>query len=649
MLPAIIVMCIAGSTVLFSGCGSTNEIKGEMIAVSSGTFIIGNDKGEYDEKPMHEVKIDHDFRIGKHPVTFSEYEAFQPGFREKLSAVQRLSAGDTINVIPEYDIPMKDNDPVVGVSWNDANAYCKWLSEKEHKTYRLPTEAEWEYVANDHSAYKSQLNALTGEVEQWCADWYGPYVETSQTNPGGYKKGSTRVTRGGSMLTPEDTRRPTNRMSLLPDDKFKALGFRIVEGETKTSLIDDLPVPENSRDVSQSIYNWNDSKVSVDKPLFEPLITFVNIPAGADGPLYSKHNHFPSITACPNGDLLATWYTCASEEGTKLNVAATRLRQGQTTWDAPSLFWSAADRNDHSPSLWTDPQTGKIFHFQGTGSYPDQGNQILFLRTSDDNGATWSDPLIMSNLRSMWNPHVAIKTSTGNIVLTSDVNFGQPIGGRVITSSDNGKTWTAPPVAEENKNSRIKGQHPGIIELKDGSLMAVGRDNWDDKKNFEQPDGLPISISTDMGKTFTYRRETALGKGITWRQRPVLIRLMSGAIMYVGFTDVWKEEKGGFMTKIGLDFKDGNGKTYKGYGMFTALSYDEGKTWPVRKLLTSIQPGGAAVVMDGGGNTGKFTTDYTHSEPAGYIQAIQTPDGKINLVSSKLHYRFNQKWIETPQ
>jgi hypothetical protein len=94
--------------------------------------------------------------------------------------------------------------------------------------------------------------------------------------------------------------------------------------------------------------------------------------------------------------------------------------------------------------------------------------------------------------------------------------------------------------------------------------------------------------------------------------------------------------------KKGMVMRDAAGRRGKVFGMFAALSFDEGKTWPVKRLLS---PGGAARQVDGGGNTGKFTMDDTHSEPRGYLAATQTRDGLIHLISSKQHYVFNLAWI----
>ena len=73
-----------------------------------------------------------------------------------------------------------------------------------------------------------------------------------------------------------------------------------------------------------------------------------------------------------------------------------------------------------------------------------------------------------------------------------------------------------------------------------------------------------------------------------------------------------------------------------------AVSYDEGKTWPVRKLITD----GQYRFMDGGAWTGFFETDADRAEPRGYLAMTQSPDGIIHLLSSKNHYRFNLKWLE---
>jgi len=77
------------------------------------------------------------------------------------------------------------------------------------------------------------------------------------------------------------------------------------------------------------------------------------------------------------------------------------------------------------------------------------------------------------------------------------------------------------------------------------------------------------------------------------------------------------------------------------YGLFVAASFDEGDTWPVRRL---VSPGDGERYGDGAW-TGEFRADRTHGEPCGYLAATQTPDGVVHLLSSALHYRFDAAWL----
>jgi hypothetical protein len=91
-----------------------------------------------------------------------------------------------------------------------------------------------------------------------------------------------------------------------------------------------------------------------------------------------------------------------------------------------------------------------------------------------------------------------------------------------------------------------------------------------------------------------------------------------------------------------MQFTAADGSTFTGYGMYAALSYDEGRTWPVRRLITD----GSERFLDGGAWTGCFIMDAEHAEPRGYLAGTQSPDGMIHILSSRLHYRFNLAWIE---
>ncbi|MBQ3247480.1 MAG: formylglycine-generating enzyme family protein [Alistipes sp.] len=189
----------------------------EMVFVKGGTFMMsatpeqGKDANS-DEKPAHSVTVS-DFYIGKYEVTQAQWEA----------------------VMGENPSCFKgENRPVERVSWNDIQEFIEKLNAKTGKKYRLPTEAEWEYAArggNQSKGYKysgsndigsvawytknsssqthpvgqKQPNELglydmSGNVYEWCSDWFGRYSSGSQTNPTGPAKGSRRVLRGGSWL-----------------------------------------------------------------------------------------------------------------------------------------------------------------------------------------------------------------------------------------------------------------------------------------------------------------------------------------------------------------------------------------------------------------------------------------------------------------
>ena len=176
---------------------------------------------------------------------------------------------------------------------------------------------------------------------------------------------------------------------------------------------------------------------------------------------------------------------------------------------------------------------------------------------------------------------------------------------------------------------KIDGIHAGVVELKDGRLMALGRgDNINGQ--------MPMSLSDDLGKTWTYTASPF--PPINGGQRLVLMRLREGPILLISFTNSKGQDKPTSWIFAGAD-----GNPFDGVGMYASLSFDEGQTWPMRKLLT---PGKGN--YDGGAWTGELTATPTRAEHAGYLAATQTPDGIIHLISSRLYYQFNLTWLQTP-
>lgn len=237
-----------------------------MIFVKGGTFNMGSNEGDY-EKPVHSVTLS-DFWIGKTEVTVGEYLAFcdatnshYPEWLE-VGSSYHITTGSSDHYKKHGYTRNSINLPIVGVNWNDAFAYTEWLSKQTGKSYRLPTEAEWEYAArggqssagalyagaNDvnavawsssnsgdkvHKVATKKANELglydmSGNVGEWCSDWWGDYTASSQINPTGASTGTTRVLRGGSWNYTPLISRVANRSSCTPHARNYFFGFRVV-------------------------------------------------------------------------------------------------------------------------------------------------------------------------------------------------------------------------------------------------------------------------------------------------------------------------------------------------------------------------------------------------------------------------------------
>ena len=226
-----------------SGQNYTEEVEGisiEMVYVQGGTFDMGSNNGDDDEKPVHQVTLG-DYYIGKYEVTQAQWKAVM-GHSNNPSHFKG------------------DNLPVENVSWNDAKMFISRLNRKTGKRYSLPTEAEWEYAARggnksegmEYSGggidyvgwYEGNSNSKThpvgekwenelgiydmsGNVWEWCSDWYGSYSSSSQTDPKGPSSGSNRVNRGGCWYGSASYCRVANRDSDSPGYRLINLGFRL--------------------------------------------------------------------------------------------------------------------------------------------------------------------------------------------------------------------------------------------------------------------------------------------------------------------------------------------------------------------------------------------------------------------------------------
>jgi len=416
--------------------------------------------------------------------------------------------------------------------------------------------------------------------------------------------------------------------------------FRVVDRDG--SVAECIPLPEEkpprwARDVSAIPAEWKKDRIA---PYFEGPITFVRAPEDAGEPFYF-HNHQPSITWLANGDLLAIWYSTGDESGPELTVLASRLRHGKTEWDPSSAFFKAAERNMHGSSIFHDGR-GTIYHLNGMAPAGAKGWDRLALleRSSTDNGVTWSAPnavgptyqgrqQVISGMR---------RTGEGVLIQPCDAVPGSEGGTALHMSRDGGTTWSDPGAGEPaprfaagaTGNGTIAGIHAGVVELTDGRLLALGRGNSIDGQ-------MPMSISNDVGRTWTYSASPF--PPIAGGQRLVLMRLQEGPLLLVSFTNTDRRKA----RSRGMEFARADGSEFTGCGMFAAISEDEGKTWPLRKLIT---PGSGN--FDGGAWTRKFTAAPDNAEHAGYLASTQSPDGIVHLLSSALHYRFNLAWLREP-
>jgi formylglycine-generating enzyme required for sulfatase activity len=211
------------------------------VFVEGGTFQMGSTTGDPDEQPVHSVTLS-SFAIGKYEVTQAQWK--------------------TVMGVNPSTFSNCDECPVENVSWNDVQLFITKLNNLTGKIYRLPTEAEWEYAARGgklskgytysgsntiddvawytsnssnttHSVGQKIANELgiydmTGNVWEWCSDWYGAYSSNSQTNPTGASSGTYRVMRGGSWDFFPQGSRVAYRGNRAPDARGDFIGFRVV-------------------------------------------------------------------------------------------------------------------------------------------------------------------------------------------------------------------------------------------------------------------------------------------------------------------------------------------------------------------------------------------------------------------------------------
>lgn len=609
--------------------GNPNSIGIAMVRVRPGSFAMGVDStplpksllagangvvydrtsadGDFDERPVHQVTLMHAFWMSATEVTAAQFRKFRPHYTGN-----------------PYYAPYAN-----GVSWNDAVAFCRWLSEKEGKTYRLPTEAEWEYAARagTHTPFSSGFappppetpnawglkNMHTG-VAEWVLDWHGLYPRDPQTDPVGPAAGIAKVVRGGGLdYKPSKTdggrhlpaelpyyARSANRAGVAPvfASPDSPIGFRIVQAEMPATA----PLPYQRPFFQTAVKQGRpDLKTGPDasRPYYHTRPLFPNL-GGRDmrtigwkigfAPGLGVAYHNSAVQVCNNGDLIAAYYnTPKYEDDPDQTILTMRLRYGAEDWDMPEPWPDFPDAADAAPVFWNNG--GRMWFFFGSPRL--LGGPPFQFMTSTDNGADWSAiefPRLTGPVGKFTPQPInsVVRAKDGTIYLPVDAVGSTSV---LFASKDDGRTWY-------DTGGRTAGRHTTLVLGEDGSLIGYGG------KNSEIDGFMPKVVSRDGGKSYEKSKTPfrPLGSG----QRPSIIRLASGRLFFVA--DLFDKKKLGS----------------QGAGALVALSDDDGATWTTRRLPNLVT--------------------------VGYTTATQAPNGVIHIVTSKneppVHIELNEAWVQ---
>ncbi len=333
LLPAFGFICWLALNATSQTALSPKEIKNslgmKLVSIPPGRFMMGSPETEPSREAQetpHEVELTNGFYLSAHEVTVGQFKQFvnatkfrSDGERDEKGAYGIDGAGKIEKMHAKFTwrspgFEQTDEHPVVNVSWSDAKAFCKWLSEKEKKSYRLPTEAEWEHAcrAGTKAAYAHGddpeglatmgngadatarakypgwsigiqgkdgyiftapvgqfkanafgLHDMHGNVWEWCEDWYEPnsYPKGKQVDPTGPTTGKAKVQRGGGWSSDSKRLRSAARIGRDPSAyRGCYLGFRVVlvqaTAETLKKSAEDRTKPAGLRVMSGG-HSWS--------------------------------------------------------------------------------------------------------------------------------------------------------------------------------------------------------------------------------------------------------------------------------------------------------------------------------------------------------------------------------------------------------
>jgi len=608
----------AGSFVM----GADADALLDSVTMGFGVMSIRPEHGDFDEVPAHPVRISKAFKIGVTEVSPAEYRLFDPNYKAGAAT-------------PAY---------AAGMSWQQAMAYCAWLTKKTGKPWRLPTEAEWEYIAraggkdifgNSNEMSKPDIantfgvkNMGVGRPE-WTLDWYAPYQPGEQADPVGAAAGYTKVVRGGGLdfrksatkTTPDLNvpaaapffSRASNRASMAPAYSSKGgnIGFRVVQASMPAAKLGPTQTLFFETAVKQQPIAPNSLTSGPDptKPWYHVHELFPNLQGKSMpevgwklglAPGLGVNYHNSAIQVLPNGDLLAAYYNApVNEDDPDQTILVMRRRAGAEDWDMPEPFPMFADAALAGPVIWNDAaHPGKIWMFWGFPRLIGAGP--FCYATSTDNGATWSQvtfPYFPKPIGAYVSQPIdsIVRAKDGTIYIPTDSTGKDDDGNGSISvvwaTKDEGKTWY-------DTGGRTAGRHTTIVIAKNGDLLGFGG------KNSEIDGHMPLARSSDGGKT--WKKSVTPFDELLSGERPSVIRLASGLLFFVA------------------DYNPKHEKHIHKDGAYVALSDDDGATWTMKRLPPDILT-------------------------VGYTTATQGPDGVIHVVTSKntpnYEIELNEAWV----
>jgi hypothetical protein len=566
----------------------TNSLGMVFVEIVPGTFSMGAGTSAllgdtssltFDEQPAHPVALTQPFDLLQNTVTPAQYE--------------------------QSGLPGSAND----VSWTQAAAFCTWLSQREGRNYRLPTEAEWEYCLK---VPQSAATGITFPGREWMNDWHQIYLIDSLINPTGPLDGILKVIRADAI----------NRESLPPDATsspwgLPTTGFRVVLDYDPTTNPNVTPQPFNQSAVKQSTapaLQGPDPNV----PYFTRRFALPIPPSndGVDtqnGPLTGvdqgvvDHNHSPGFEVMPNGDALVIYFSGVNgnETGPEVRIVQARLRYGAEEFDMPETLYKVKDYNDESPLEWREGTTNWLI----VGGIMGLNNLPFKVCVSTNSGATWAMhlPILTGSPKSSDITDQPITTAFRGA--GGAMYFGMDGGGTdslLWRSLDNGTTWN-------DQGGRTGGRHSTILPLDtNGDLVSYGG------KNSNVNGWMPMQTSSNWGVTWSGMSASPF-PALTSNQRPSLWRLANGDLVLVG------------------DAQDHSGSQpsgwTNGYGVYVAISTNNASSWHIKMLPVGLP----------------HCSDGLPYSTLGYAVVRQAPNGVIHVVSSMtvpcLHYEFNEAWV----